>query len=56
MYQRRGGHLLAVGKGVVVFDDLDCALYVNVDWGVWADEAVVVEKLIRVAARRVREN
>jgi hypothetical protein len=56
MDQRRGCHLLAVGKRVVVFDDLDCPLYVDVDRGVWADEAVVVQELTRVAACRVHED
>ena len=56
MNQRRGCHFLAVRKGVVVFDDLDCALNVDIDWGVWSDEAVVVQELVRVAVCRVHEN
>jgi hypothetical protein len=56
MYEGRGCHFLAVRQGVMVFDDLDCALYMDVDRGVWSDEAIVVQESVRVAACRVHEN
>jgi len=40
----------------MVFDDLDRALYVDIDRGIWADEAIVVQELVRVAVCRVHEN